>query len=160
MLRFLGSLLVFSALSSATSVQNHLGPLERGLAIGAAWGARLAQVPVERNGNAVTVGGMQLEINHECTAFFVLLIYASFLLAYPATTWERLRGFVQGAAILLTVNQVRLIGLVVVINLWPPLFHYFHEYFWQVLFLGLTTVLAHRWLSTLAGHRELLVLPR
>ena len=116
-------------------------------------------VPVERRGNAIAVAGVQLEINHECTAFFVLLIYASFLLAYPATALERLRGFLQGVAILMTVNLVRLTVLVIVIALWPPMFDYFHEYFWQVLFLGLTTVLAHRWLSTLSVHRDLLVLP-
>lgn len=159
-LRFLASLLLFSAASTALSIQNHLSPLEHGLARAAAWGASLAHVQVDRRGNSLSVGGYQLEINHECTAFFVVLIYASFLLAYPATVWERTRGLLQGVAILMTVNVIRLAGLVIVVDFWPQLFDYFHEYFWQVLFLGLTTVLAHRWLSTLSVHRELLVLPR
>ena len=159
-LRFLGSLLLFSVLSTAASIQNHLGPLEKGLAAGTAWGAGLVHLAVQRRGNSVAIGSVQIEINHECTAFFVLMIYASFLLAYPATMWERLRGFLQGVAILMSVNLIRLIALAIVMGFWPMLFDYFHEYFWQVLFLGLTTVLAHRWLSTLAGNRELLVFPR
>jgi len=159
-IRFLGCLLLFSILVTVTSIQNHLWPVEHGLATAAAWGAAAARVHVERTGNLLLVGGHQLEINHECTAFFVLLIYASFLLAYPATPWERVRGFARGAVILMLVNAVRLAGLAIVVAWRPALFAYFHEYFWQVLFLGLTTALAHRWLSTLSVDREILVIPR
>ncbi|GIW41237.1 MAG: hypothetical protein KatS3mg076_1814 [Candidatus Binatia bacterium] len=159
-LRFLGILFVLSALSTLLSIQNRLGPLERGLALAAEQGARLFGAHVVRHGNSLAVGGRLLEINHECTAFFVLLIYASFLFAYPATLAERLLGLVQGAVVLLVVNAVRLAGLAIVVASWPEFFDYFHEYFWQVLFLGLVTVLAQTWLNRLAVPRELSVLPR
>jgi exosortase/archaeosortase family protein len=159
-LRFLGSLLLFSVIVTVTAVQNHLWPLEYALAFGAEMGGKVAQVDVTRTGNSLSVGGFRLEINHECTAFFVLLIYASFLLAYPATIKERLRGLVLGVSVLMGVNVLRLVGLVIVVDIWPRMFDYFHEYFFQVLFLGLITALAHRWLGTLAGQRDLLAIPR
>ncbi len=159
-LRFLGSLLLFSMLFTVTNIQNHLSPLENAIAAGTALGARAVGVGVTRTGNSLAVtGGFHIEINHECTAFFVLMIYGAFLLAYPATPWERLRGFLIGIVVLMAVNVARLIGLVIVVDWRPSMFDYFHEYFFQVMFLGLITVLAHRWLATLKVQRDVLVLP-
>jgi len=157
--RFVGALFLFSVLATVVSIQNRLGWAERALAQSAAFGARLVYPDLRRDGNVLLAGGYNIEINHECTGIFILMIYAAFVLAYPARPWERLRGLLAAIVALTGVNVARLIALVVIVERWPPLFRYFHEYFFQILFLGLVTALANRWLGTLSMRREPLGLP-
>ncbi len=157
--RFVAALLFFSVLATLFSIQNRLGWVERALAQCVAVGARVFHPGLRREGNVLVAGGYGIEINHECTAIFVLMIYAAFVWAYPARPWERVRGLLLGAAVLTAVNIARLIALVVIIERWPPAFDYLHEYFFQVLFLGLVTALANRWLGSLSVRREFLGLP-
>jgi exosortase/archaeosortase family protein len=93
----------------------------------------------------IRLEGAALDINHECTGIFVLLVYATFVAAYPAAWTERAYGILVGIAVLMAVNVGRLILLTVIASRRPEWFVYFHEYFFQGLFIALLAFLASVW---------------
>ena len=145
---FFGCLLGFSALAVGTNLQNHLHLAEEGIANSAAWMAQAvgssAQVV---DGNYISVGGMTLNINHECTGVFVLFVLISFIVAYPARIGIKALGVGLGVTALSVLNIVRIATLVRVVEFYPKLFIYFHEYIWQGAFLMLVTLYAITWVE-------------
>ncbi|MBI3783138.1 MAG: archaeosortase/exosortase family protein [Deltaproteobacteria bacterium] len=145
---FFACLLGFSVLSVATNLQNHLHVFENGIANASAslahWFGSTAKV-VE--GNYISVGTMTLNINHECTGVFVLFVLISFIAAYPSRLWLKLTGIVAGITILSLINVVRIATLVRLVEYYPTLFPYFHEYVWQGAFLMLVTLYAITWVE-------------
>ncbi len=145
-------LLGFSVLSAATALQNHLHMAEVGLAGAATWIAQcLGSAAEVVNGNTITVGTLSMNINHECTGVFVLFVLASFIAAYPARISAKAIGIVIGVVGLTLVNVIRIVTLVRVVEFYPGLFTYFHEYVWQGAFLMLVTVYAMSWVEWVRG---------
>ena len=145
-------LLGFSVLSAATALQNHLHMAEVGLAATATWIAqRLGSTAEVVNGNTITVGTLSMNINHECTGVFVFFVLASFIAAYPARMSAKAIGIVIGIMGLTLVNVIRIVTLVRVVEFYPGLFAYFHEYVWQGAFLMLVTVYAMSWVEWVRG---------
>jgi archaeosortase B (VPXXXP-CTERM-specific) len=97
------------------------------------------------HGSIIRLSGASLEINHECTGIFVLLVYATFVLAYPATWLQRAAGVLTGLLVLTAVNLARLVLLTVIASQRPNWFAYFHEYFFQGVFIALLAFLASVW---------------
>jgi exosortase/archaeosortase family protein len=64
--------------------------------------------------------GFSIRIITECTAVFVAILYASFVLAYPATLRQKALGLLYGLPILMVANLLRLV-LIYLIGLksWP-----------------------------------------
>ncbi len=144
---FFLALLVFSVLSVATSLQNHLHVAETGFAAFATWLAQCAGSQARVTDNMIAVSGFTLDINHECTGVFVLFVLTSFISAYPARLYAKLAGIVVGVTTLSLLNVVRIATLVRVVEFRPSLFVYFHEYVWQGAFLMLVTVYAITWVE-------------
>lgn len=140
-------LLLFSVIAVLTNLQNHLGPLENGLAAAALAVARWAGSQGQIDGNLIDAGGVTLLINHECTGLFVLVVLASFLLAFPGPPLRKIAGIAIGVIGLTLVNVLRIATLVRVVEFRPELFEYFHEYVWQGVFLLLTTLYAMAWVE-------------
>jgi exosortase/archaeosortase family protein len=140
-------LLGFSVLSVATALQNHLHSAEKGFAFGATWLANLVGSNAVVDGNLISVRGITLDINHECTGVFVLFVLASFIAAYPARLSAKALGIVVGIALLSFVNMLRIATLVRVVEWRPAAFAYFHEYVWQGAFLMLVTLYAMTWVE-------------
>ncbi|HXQ21360.1 MAG TPA: archaeosortase/exosortase family protein [Candidatus Acidoferrales bacterium] len=140
-------LLGFSVLSVATALQNHLHLAEIGIADAAAWMAHRVGSAATVNENLITVSGLTLDINHECTGVFVLFVLASFIGAYPARLGAKVVGIVVGVTMLSAINVVRVATLVRVVEFHPNLFVYFHEYIWQGTFLMLVTLYAVTWVE-------------
>ena len=146
-LLFFAALLAFSVFSVATGLQNQLALLERAIAVAAAWVANAVGSNAVVTDNLIAVGGMTLNINHECTGVFVLFVLVSFILAYPATWRAKLLGMGVGIVILSAVNVIRIATLVRVVESYPGAFEYFHEYVWQGAFLMLVTLYAMTWVE-------------
>jgi exosortase/archaeosortase family protein len=146
-LRFFALLVLASALTWAVSLPDRLGPVQRVLA---GSGTRLALL-TGGNGHAVgdqiSVGGLSIDINYECTGVYVALILVVFLFAYPAPWPVRLIGAAIGIAGLTVVNVLRIAVLVRIAELAPDLFSYFHEYVWQGVFLVLVIAYAMAWVE-------------
>jgi exosortase/archaeosortase family protein len=144
---FFGSLLGFSVLSVATELQNHLHLAETAFASSATWMAQRVGSAAAVHDNLITVNGLSLNINHECTGVFVLFVLASFIGAYPARMSAKVVGIVIGVSLLSLINMIRIATLVRVVEFYPNLFVYFHEYVWQGAFLMLVTLYAVSWVE-------------
>lgn len=140
-------LLGFSVLSVITNLQNHLHLAESSLATAATWMARAAGSAAVVTGNLISVSGVTLDINHECTGVFVLFVLISFIGAYPARWAAKVAGSAVGVVLLSALNVVRIATLVRVVEFRPALFVYFHEYVWQGAFLMLVTLYAIGWVE-------------
>lgn len=144
-LRFFACLLGFSALFWATSLHEHLGLLQQAIATLAAVGARLVGGEAVAQGTDIVVNTMVMNVNHECTGIFVLVLFASFVLAYPASWSARAVGLGIGIPLLFAVNVFRLATLARIVEVYPQAFFYFHEYVWQGIFMVFVLVGALAW---------------
>jgi exosortase/archaeosortase family protein len=144
---FFLALIGFSLLSVVTNLQNHLAVAERGIASASAWLAKVIGSHAVVVDNMISVSGMSLNINHECTGVFVLFVLTSFIAAYPARWRAKLLGVTFGILLLTGINVIRIATLVRVVEFYPQAFAYFHEYVWQGAFLMLTTLYAITWVE-------------
>ena len=145
-LRFFGALFAASLLFSLGRMDKALEPIQSALAAAGAFGARILGTPAEADGFHIKVGReMVMQINHECTGVFVLLIWGALLFARPTTWKTRLWSFALGVLIIQATNVARLATLAAIAAHWPTLFGYFHEYVWQGLFVAMIAVMAAAW---------------
>ncbi|GIW44641.1 MAG: hypothetical protein KatS3mg077_1923 [Candidatus Binatia bacterium] len=145
---FFGCLWVFSAAMAVTNLQNRLGLIERAIAWSAAYLAQRAGSQAQVvEGNVIQAGGASLQVNHECTGLFVFVVLVSFIVAYPARWWQKLAGILVGVVSLSVVNVARIATLVRLVEFYPNLFDYFHEFVWQGVFLMLVTVYSMAWVE-------------
>jgi archaeosortase B (VPXXXP-CTERM-specific) len=144
-LRLLGYLFAVSLLFSLGGLHGHLGPVQELMAGGVAGIANRLGGAATVSGSVIQLGQAALDINHECTGIFVLLVFATFVLAYPAPWLMRLSGIAVGAAVLTAVNFGRLVLLTLIAGKRPEWFAYFHEYFFQGMFIALLAFLASVW---------------
>lgn len=143
--RLLAYLFLASLPFSVFGLHRHMEAVQRALAtaVGAAANALGAGVTVA--GHVIYTRGAGLEVNHECTGIFVLLVYGAFILAYPASWRSRLSGIAVGASTLVAVNFARLVVLALVAGRWPEWLGYLHEYFFQGVFLAVLGLMAAAW---------------
>jgi len=144
-IRFFLCLLLFSVVFWAFSLHEQLGPVQRAIASLSAFGARLAGGEASAHGDDVIVKTMVMNVNHECTGIFVCILFASFVLAYPAKWTARAAGFGIGIPLLFSVNVFRLATLARIVEIYPQAFFYFHEYVWQGVFMVFVLVGALAW---------------
>jgi len=155
-LRLFLYLFLVSLAFSLGNLHKAMVPAQTVLAQGSATAANWFGADAEVDGTVIRTDNAALEINHECTGIFVLLVYTMFVLAYPAPWRNRLSGAVTGWVTLNLVNVARLVVLTVIASRYPDWFAYFHEYFFQGLFIALLAILASIWTeqvrrATLAG---------
>lgn len=146
-LRFFGALVAFSALAWIVALPQRLNVAQRAIAEAAAALARIAGSTNRVYRDQIHVTHLTIHINHECTGIYVLIILFTFLLAYPATWRARLLGAAIGFAGLETINILRVSVLVLVAELQPALFEYFHEYVWQGVLVILVIAYAMSWVE-------------
>jgi exosortase/archaeosortase family protein len=144
-LRFFACLLLSSLLFWAFSLHQHLGPVQTTIATVSALAERLAGGTAFAQGSDIVVKTLIMNINHECTGIFVCMLFASFVLAYPASWRSRLSGLVIGIPLFLVVNILRLATLARIVEVYPGAFFYMHEYVWQGIFTVFVLVGAISW---------------
>src|SRR5881396_2788529 len=124
--RFFACLLLFSVVFWALSLHEHLGPVQRLIAALSAAAQRGAGGHAVARGDDIVVKTLTMNVNHECTGIFVCILFASFLLAYPASWWARFTGLLIGIPLFLAVNVLRLATLARVVEVYPDAFFYLH----------------------------------
>jgi exosortase/archaeosortase family protein len=147
--RFVVLLFVASIATWAVALPERLAAVQTLLAHSAGFIATLTGSSNRVLGDQIYVKGLTLDIHYECTGAYVLLILATFVVAYPARWSQRIIGLLIGIAALTLVNILRISVLVRVAEIRPDLFPYFHEYVWQGVFLVLVIVYAMRWVERL-----------
>jgi len=92
----------------------------------------------------ITVDGYTMQIVMECTAynFYIFVIYLSLL--SPVNWKQRLLTLVIFLGAVFVVNNLRFITLGLVGNHMANLFHYIHDYLWNILF-GFMVFLIWAW---------------
>jgi archaeosortase B (VPXXXP-CTERM-specific) len=143
--RLLGYLFLASLAFSIGELHLHMRPIQTAMATTVTAAANALGAGASVSGTIISTPHAALEINHECTGVFVLLVYTMFVLAYPATWGQRLRGITIGFVTLTAINLARLAALTLIASRFPDWFAYFHEYFFQGLFIALLAVLASLW---------------
>ncbi len=143
--RLLLYLFLVSLLLSLGGIHQALLPVQRWMAWFAATGARGLGAGATVADTIIRTEHAALDINHECTGIFVLLVYTMFVLAYPAPWRQRFAGTLIGWVTLLTINLARLVILTFIASQKPAWFAYFHEIFFQGLFIGILAILATIW---------------
>jgi exosortase/archaeosortase family protein len=138
-------LFLVSLLFSLAGLHTALHPVQQWMAGFAAAGARILGADATAVETIIRTEHAALDINHECTGIFVLLVYTMFVLAYPAPWRQRAFGSLVGWVTLLTINLARLVLLTVIASRKPDWFAYFHEIFFQGLFIGILAILATIW---------------
>lgn len=138
-------LFIVSLFFSVGNFHEYLLPVQKLLATSAGRAANLLGAGAEVEDTIIRTEHAALDIKHECTGIFVLLVYTMFVLAYPAPWRSRLTGAAVGWLTLNLVNVARLILLTVIASRSPHWFGYFHEYFFQGLFIALLAILASIW---------------
>jgi exosortase/archaeosortase family protein len=144
-LRFFFFLLLCSLAFWAFSLHQHLGPVQRVTAIVSSQLGRWVGGTAVANGTDIIVSSLTMHVNHECTGIFVWMLFASFVLAYPVPWSARFIGLGLGIPLLFAVNVVRLATLARIVEVYPSLFFYFHEYVWQGFFMVCVLVGAIAW---------------
>ena len=144
-IRLLSYLFLASLSVSLGSLHLRMGPVQRWMASTVTAAANQIGAEAQVSGTTIRVPNAALDINHECTGIFVILVYAMFVLAYPAPWRQRVYGIALGLVVLTAVNVGRLILLTVIASTRPAWFAYFHEYFFQGLFIALLAFLASIW---------------
>jgi exosortase/archaeosortase family protein len=135
-LRFFACLILLSFGFWAFSVHQHLGSVQRTIAWLSSVIDRSAGGHAIAQGDDIVIGTLTVNVNHECTGIFVYMLFGSFVLAYPTSWRARLIGLGIGTPAIFAVNVLRLATLAGVVEIYPQLFFYFHEYVWQ----GILTV--------------------
>ena len=143
--RLLLYLFLVSLLFSLGGLHLKMRPIQEFMASTVTAGANRLDAGATVSGTIIRTQHAALDINHECTAIFVLLVYAMFVLAYPAPWWHRCYGIALGVSTLTAINLARLVVLTVIASQHPLWFRYFHEYFFQGLFIALLAFLASIW---------------
>jgi exosortase/archaeosortase family protein len=143
--RFFAYLLLFSVGFWAFSLHLHLEPVQRWIASLSVEGQHLIGGAAQANGTDIVIKALVMNVNHECTGVFVIMLFSSFVLAYPAPRLARLGALAAGIPLLLIVNVVRLATLARIVEIYPDAFFYFHEYVWQGIFMVLVLVGSLSW---------------
>jgi exosortase/archaeosortase family protein len=143
--RFFACLLLWSAGFWAFSLHEHLGPVQRAIAAASAATARGVGGHATAQGDDVVVKDLIMNVNHECTGIFVVMLFTSFVLAYPASWRARGVGLGLGIPLFFAVNVFRLATLARIVEVYPGAFFYLHEYVWQGILTVIVLVGAIAW---------------
>lgn len=108
---------------------------------------RLSGLQAEVNGNIIHLVNADWIVDTECTAINLIIIFLSFIIAYPTKLTEKALGILIGIPCIFVANFTRLLAMAWVDRLAPEYFPYFHNYFWQVIFLILIAFLWLLWLD-------------
>jgi len=71
------------------------------------------------SGASVGIPGFAVEIKNNCNAIYEIGLYASAVVAYPATVRQRALGLLIGGSLLYLVNLIRVLTLIALGRYWP-----------------------------------------
>lgn len=99
------------------------------------------------HGTFINIEGKRLSIVSECTSISYILIFASAVIAYPASFKKKLSGILMGVPIIVVLNLLRIVFLGWLGGNHPEYFNLFHEYLWEGGFLFLVLLIWVIWLN-------------
>lgn len=126
--------------------------LEIARAVGAIM--RLLGIRATVHADTVTVEGFAVKIVDQCTGLYETGLLTAAILAFPASPGQRVVGILAGAAVIASINLVRIASLLLLGVFFPTWFSGAHLYAWQAILIaavaGCWLAWAHR-VRPLAG---------
>ena len=92
------------------------------------------------SGTDISSAQFSISVKRGCDAIEPIALFASAVLAFPATFQKKLPGIAIGVAFLLSVNMIRIISLFLTGLYAPAFFDIMHMEVWQVVFILLALV--------------------
>jgi len=86
-------------------------------------------------------------VTTECTAIFIMLIYASFIFVYPSSIKAKGIALMTGVPFIFGANILRLFVMAWIDKLKPQYTEYFHNYAWQVAFIVMVVFMWLTWID-------------
>lgn len=112
-------------------------------------------VPVAREAAVLThASGFACSIYQACTAFTPAALLAAAVLSSPLPWPARLTGVAVGTALLIGLNQLRLISVVWIGVHAPQLFDFVHFWLWHAILIAATAGYWLAWMSRSAAHAK------
>lgn len=87
------------------------------------------------------------EVTLECTALSAIFVFISLVIAYPASSMAKAIGLAAGIVMIFCANIMRLFMLAWATHIHREAALYFHDYVWQLAFLGLILYMWYLWLE-------------
>jgi exosortase H (IPTLxxWG-CTERM-specific) len=101
-------------------------------------------------GTLLSAGGFSVKIIAECSAAFMAILFAAFVLSYPASPSHKARGLALGLPVLFLLNNLRIVLIVGAGIHWPRLFHAIHAYIGQIVMIFVVLLAVIVWLRSAA----------
>lgn len=92
--------------------------------------------PAVADGSYVRFGARWIHVIDECTGVYAGVLLTAFLLAFPHAWRRRGLSLLLGLAVVATVNVLRLVALVLLMEHRPSIAGFAHDYLWQVIWAG------------------------
>lgn len=105
-------------------------------------------IPVAVNAVEISHAGFSIKIILECTAIHIILLFFSFVSAYPATGKQKMLGLLFGVPILFLANFLRIVVIFVLGLHSKTLFQYTHVFIGQIFMVLLLILLSLNWLRS------------
>ncbi len=102
------------------------------------------------NGVFISLDGFNARIITECSAVFILILFCSFVLAYPASARHKGIGLLFGIPALIAANFFRLVFIYQTGSRFPALFEIVHLYMGQLFMIVLVFAACLLWLRHIA----------
>ena len=106
------------------------------------------------NGSRIIMPHTVWNVVLECTAITAVIVFVSFILAFPATWRSRAIGICTGVPFIIAANIFRLVTLAWLTQKIPQSSEFIHNYIWQVVFLFLVVLMWIAWLSLVVNREK------
>jgi len=107
----------------------------------------LSGLPATMQGNTIYLTNSTWLMTTECSALFIMVIYTSFITAYPASWKDKGIALLTGIPFIFVVNMLRLYAMAWIDYLNPQYSEFFHNYMWQVVFIVMVVFMWLVWID-------------
>ncbi|ODS40418.1 hypothetical protein BEH94_08325 [Candidatus Altiarchaeales archaeon WOR_SM1_SCG] len=107
----------------------------------------LLGIPASADGYFINMPNFSLEVIYECIGIWAVVVYSSFVMAYPANLKKKLTGIALGVPGLLVIGIVRMVSLAVIGVSYPDLWEYVHLFLWQLSLIIFVIIFLLLWIE-------------
>jgi exosortase/archaeosortase family protein len=112
-----------------------------------------------RDSNTIYLTNSTWLVTTECTAIFIMLIYSSFIMVYPASWKDRGIALLVGIPSIFGANILRLYVMAWIDYLNPQYSEFFHNYMWQVVFIVMVVFMWLIWIDRFVNRENKVSVP-
>jgi len=100
-------------------------------------------------GQQIASDAMTLNVKTGCDGLEAMAIFGSGVIAYTASIFDKFKGVLFGIGSLFVLNIIRIVHLYLCGVYMPRYFEFFHQNFWQILFILAALILLAVWIGSL-----------